>query len=84
MKPGIPLGYYRHFRGGLYQVFGLVRDAESKKWLVAYGITKPEWVRPLDIFNSTVETDGVEIPRFEYLGSESPVLGGDPFNPKDF
>lgn len=84
LKPEIELGYYRHFRGALYQVFGLVRNSETKEWLVSYGITKPEWVRPPDLFNSTVEIDGEEKSRFEYLGKESPILSGDLFNPKEF
>lgn len=72
MKPEIKKGYYRHFRGDVYQVFGLVQDTEYSDWLVLYGKSEPEWVRPTHIFFSTVlvELKGVDmfVPRFEFLG----------------
>lgn len=30
--------------------------------------SKPIWVRPLEMFLETVEVDGNNIPRFEYIG----------------
>jgi hypothetical protein len=31
------------------------------------------WVRPLEIFLSKALLDGVEVPRFEYIGEEQPL-----------
>lgn len=69
--PGDPApGRYRHYKGGLYTVIGIARHSETGELLVVY---RPEygerafWVRPLAMFNETVEIEGRLIPRFERL-----------------
>lgn len=69
--PGDPApGRYRHYKGGLYTVIGIARHSETGELLVVY---RPEygerafWVRPLAMFNETVEIAGRLIPRFERL-----------------
>ena len=54
LQPGI----YRHYKGPHYRVFGTVRHSESEEWLVLYQALYGDfglWVRPLDMFCSTVE-----------------------------
>jgi hypothetical protein len=65
--PRIALGRYRHYKGGEYQVLGVVRHSESLEPMVLY---RPlyndsgDWVRPLAMFLETVEVDGKRQPRF--------------------
>lgn len=60
-------GRYRHYKGGEYEVVGVVRHSETLEPLVLY---KPLynasglWVRPYAMFFGTVEVDGRAEPRF--------------------
>lgn len=78
MKPKIQLGYYRHFKGDVYQVFGTVRHSETREWMVSYGKGEPEEVREMNMFLENVSLHGQSVPRFEFLETYSPILGGDP------
>ena len=65
-------GRYRHFKGGEYQVQGVARHSETEELLVVYTPLYGEgglWVRPLSMFEETVEREGRVIPRFEYIGA---------------
>ncbi|MFC0445524.1 DUF1653 domain-containing protein [Pseudidiomarina halophila] len=69
VKPGI----YRHYKGSEYEVIGTVQHSETEELLVLYRPLYGErklWVRPLDMFFESVEVDGDEVPRFEYLRDE--------------
>lgn len=63
-------GRYRHYKGGLYTVVGIARHSETGELLVVY---RPEygargfWVRPLPMFNESVENGGQVVPRFARL-----------------
>lgn len=64
----IPTGTYRHYKGNLYQVYGVARHSETGEQLVVYVPLYGEggyWVRPLDMFTEEVELDGQRVPRFE-------------------
>jgi hypothetical protein len=64
-------GKYRHYRGAEYAVQGVARHSESEESLVVYTQLYGErglWVRPLEMFLETVEVEGVDTPRFEYIG----------------
>lgn len=66
LKPGI----YEHFKGNRYQVMDMVRHSETEEELVLYRALYGErglWVRPLDLFLSTKELDGKQVPRFTYI-----------------
>jgi hypothetical protein len=65
--PTVALGRYRHYKGGEYEVLGVVRHSESLEPLVLYrplyngsGL----WVRPYVMFLETVEVGGAQVPRF--------------------
>lgn len=70
--PPIPLGRYRHYKGGEYEVIGAARHSETLEPLVIY---KPLynatglWVRPHAMFFETVVIDGVARPRFQPMGA---------------
>jgi hypothetical protein len=72
--PTIPLGRYRHHKGGEYRVLGVVRHSETLEPLVLYrplygdGGTRGDWVRPFAMFLEPVTVDGRTQPRFERVG----------------
>jgi hypothetical protein len=64
-------GRYRHFKGGEYAVQGVARHSETDEALVVYTPLYGEgglWVRPLAMFTETVTHQGLEQPRFSYIG----------------
>ncbi|MBL4819411.1 MAG: DUF1653 domain-containing protein [Gammaproteobacteria bacterium] len=64
-------GKYRHYKGNNYEVLGIARHSETDEELVVYRPMYGEkglWVRPLGMFNETVEVEGRQLPRFEYIG----------------
>ena len=69
--PSIPLGRYRHYKGGDYEVLGVARHSETLEPLVLY---RPlynatgMWVRPFEMFLETIEHEGQWQPRFSPVG----------------
>jgi hypothetical protein len=68
--PDTPLGRYRHYKGGEYEVIGVARDSETLAPMVVYrplynatGL----WVRPHAMFMGTVCLDGQTVARFQPL-----------------
>ena len=60
-------GFYRHYKGLLYEVVGTVRHSETLEALTLYRALygdKGLWVRPAAMFNEVVVIDGVGQPRF--------------------
>ena len=61
-------GRYRHFKGNEYEVIGIARHSETEEELVVYRALYGEsglWVRPVSMWEETVERDGKILPRFE-------------------
>ena len=70
MEP-IKLGRYRHFKGKEYEVLGVARHSETEEELVVYRALYGDfglWVRPVSMWNETVERDGKTFCRFTYIG----------------
>ena len=68
--PAIAPGRYRHYKGGQYEVVGVVRHSETLEPMVLYRPLYNDlglWVRPYDMFVGLVEIDGVPQLRFERL-----------------
>jgi hypothetical protein len=68
--PSIAPGRYRHYKGGEYEVVGVVRHSETLEPMVLYRPLYNDsglWVRPYDMFVGLVEIDGVPQLRFERL-----------------
>ena len=66
-------GTYRHYKGNEYTVIGIARHSETDEELVVYRPAYGEqglWVRPKEMFLETVEVDGKQVPRFEFLGEK--------------
>lgn len=71
----IKLGYYRHFKGNIYCVYGVIKHTETREPLVVYGEEgRLQHGRPYEMFLEDVEIEGKNQPRFKYLDQ----LPGDP------
>ena len=67
LKPGI----YRHFKGNEYRLLCVARHSETLEPMVVYQALygdKGVWVRPLSMWDETVERDGTVYKRFTYIG----------------
>lgn len=77
--PATPLGIYRHYKGGLYEVLGVARHSETLQPLVVYRPLRDAgdgsdgsagshssgwWLRPHAMFFEQVNVDGRLQPRF--------------------
>ena len=68
----LELGTYKHYKGNIYEVFGIAHHSETLEELVVYKATYQKegenlWVRPLNMFLETVEIGGVVVNRFEKI-----------------
>jgi hypothetical protein len=74
--PSIQLGRYRHYKGGEYEVVGVVRHSESLEPLVLYRPlygNSGSWVRPFAMFLELVEHHGKSQPRFSLVAASAPA-----------
>ena len=66
-----PLGRYRHFKGGEYELLCIARHSETCEPMVVYRALYGEgdvWVRPAAMWQETVLHEGKEVLRFTYIG----------------
>jgi hypothetical protein len=69
----LPPGRYRHYKGRDYEVLGVAQHSESGELLVVYRCLYGDfslWVRPLAMFQESVELAGESIPRFVFVGPQ--------------
>ncbi|CAN5899142.1 DUF1653 domain-containing protein [soil metagenome] len=70
--PATPLGRYRHYKGGEYEVIGVARHSETMEPHVVY---RPLyngtgwWIRPHSMFFESIDFGGVRQPRFMHIGA---------------
>lgn len=65
--PDTPLGRYRHYKGGEYEVIGVARHSETLEPMVIYRPLYDEsglWLRPHAMFFGHVEHEGQTVLRF--------------------
>ncbi len=63
----IETGKYRHFKGGEYEVLYVGKHSETQEEMVVYRAlygAGEVWVRPLSMWNDSVERDGKSYVRF--------------------
>lgn len=66
-------GLYRHYKGNEYRVLGTAIHSETEELLVVYQPQYGEgrlWVRPLQMFVESVETDAGEVARFSLIEAD--------------
>ena len=70
--PATPLGRYRHYKGGEYEVIGVARHSETNEPMVVYRPLYNStgwWVRPHKMFFESVVIEGVTRLRFDPVAS---------------
>ena len=75
--PPTPLGLYRHYKGGWYEVIDTVRCSETLQPQVLYRALYGGfglWVRPAAMFNESGEFAGAHQRRFAPCGHDHAVL----------
>lgn len=63
-------GIYLHYKGNKYEVIGTAKHSETEEELVVYfSVSNPEqlWVRPLEMFLSDIELNGIVYKRFKKI-----------------
>jgi hypothetical protein len=63
-------GRYRHYKGHEYTVIGVALHSETQEELVVYRQEYGEqglWARPRQMFLETVEINGQQVPRFQFV-----------------
>lgn len=73
VKSEIKLGKYRHFKGNEYEVLAIAHHSETLEEMVVYRAIYGDhdiWVRPVSMWDETVERDGKTYKRFTYIGEE--------------
>ena len=73
IEPGI----YRHFKGQFYTVDDVAKHSETDELFVVYRALYGErglWVRPLEMFDETIEREGVRMKRFAAASEEDIAL----------
>ena len=69
--PSLAPGRYRHYKGGEYEVMAVARHSETLEDVVVYRPLYNDsgwWVRPYAMSVERVVIDGVEQPRFAWVG----------------
>ncbi len=69
----IQAGIYQHFKGNYYKVLHIARHSETEEYLVVYHPQEtPDdiWVRPLAMFDETIEREGKTIKRFTLIANQ--------------
>ena len=63
-------GIYRHYKGNKYELLYIANHSETLEKMVVYKALYGDgevWVRPLEMWEETVEVDGVMVKRFEKI-----------------
>jgi len=74
----VETGLYRHYKGAEYEVLGTCQHSETEDVLVVYRALYGEfglWVRPISMFNETVELEGEHVQRFSLTKAYNVHLG---------
>lgn len=73
VRPDLPLGRYRHYKGGEYEVLMLACNEATHGWMVIYkalydtGNFPDTWARSYDDFIANVDVEGKITPRFRRI-----------------
>ncbi|MFT5719691.1 MAG: hypothetical protein ACJAWS_001017 [Oleiphilaceae bacterium] len=71
-------GIYQHYKGPKYEVLGQAQHSETEEAVVIYRALYGDfglWVRPLAMFQETVNVDGQNISRFQLIEAQEIELG---------
>lgn len=79
MQAAFQAGVYRHYKGNLYLALGLAREDETDETVVVYTRLYPREglpmsTRRLAVWSEVVQTPAGAVPRFAYVGQQSPAI----------
>lgn len=66
-------GIYRHYKGNNYKLLAIAKHSETLEKMAVYQALYADrgiWVRPLAMFNETIEKDGQFVRRFQLIDAE--------------
>lgn len=66
MKKGI----YQHYKGNKYELLYIAKHSETLEDMVVYKALYGDgdiWVRPVSMWDETVEVNGEKVPRFKFI-----------------
>ena len=65
----IKLGKYKHYKGGEYEVIGVVKHSETLEEMVLYKslVDSVMWVRPISMFLESVKVSQRKVKRFLFV-----------------
>lgn len=72
--------YYRHFKGGKYEMVAIAINSETREKEVVYRALYGErqvWVRPYDLFFSKVDCNGQLVDRFTQISAKEALENKD-------
>ena len=76
----VETGYYKHFKGNIYQLIAVAKHSETGEEMVVYrGLyDSPHgygavWIRPVAMFLETIERDGKTMKRFAPISDEEAI-----------
>ncbi|MCV2356239.1 DUF1653 domain-containing protein [Paucibacter sp. B2R-40] len=72
--PATPIGRFRHYKGGEYEVIGVARHSETLEPLVIYRPlynASGLWVRPHAMFFEALLHEGQMVQRFTAIATQS-------------
>ena len=64
-------GIYEHYKGNRYELLHVANHSETLEKMVVYRAlygSGEVWVRPANMWNETVEVNGMSVPRFKFVG----------------
>lgn len=70
----IQKGIYKHYKGNYYVVVSVAKHSETLEDLVVYQALYGDfglWVRPMEMFCETIEINGQQQKRFEFIGENN-------------
>ena len=77
MQEHFKAGVHRHYKGNFYLALGLAREDETDETVVVYTRLYPRAglpmsTRKLAVWSEMVAGEGGPVPRFQYVGQQSP------------
>ncbi|MDP1932563.1 MAG: DUF1653 domain-containing protein [Gammaproteobacteria bacterium] len=66
----VKAGIYKHYKNNLYKVIGVARHSETEEEHVVYRPLYNDsglWIRPLSMFDETIEVEGIKVKRFAFV-----------------
>jgi hypothetical protein len=74
LNTALPKGIYEHFKGNRYEVLETAKHSETEEVFVVYRALYGDygvWIRPLAMFDQTIEREGRQLKRFKLIEAKA-------------